>query len=165
MKELYKEIAEKISTIDGIEWIDLWHNQVQFLEDEHPFPSPAVFLNIRSDSISDVSEKVQKVNFQIDVYLFYETFADTYKGAWNQDSALAFLDLLEQVHTLLHGSNGTHYAEMRRIGIVPVDTGTAQNLYMQTFTCSMLDYGASKVYEEQQVNDIEIERGIPDFTL
>ena len=94
-KQLYVELAEKITNqISAIEWVDLWHNQVGFLENEHPFPTPAVFISIRSNSMDDLSQKVQQVNLQIDFYLYYETFADTFKGSFNQSGALGFLDTI-----------------------------------------------------------------------
>lgn len=66
-KALYIELAEKITNaIAAIKWVDLWHNQVGFLEDEHPFPTPALFLSFRSNNIRDLSQKVQQVILQID---------------------------------------------------------------------------------------------------
>ena len=43
---LYRELARIIQEkIPQIYWIDLWHNQVNFLQDEHPFQTPAIFLS------------------------------------------------------------------------------------------------------------------------
>src|SRR5690606_21420551 len=122
--DLYKELSQKITEgIEAVEWVDLWHNQVNFLEDEHPFPTPAVFLNFRTLNLQDVGERVQQVNLQVDCYLFYETFADTYDGSSNQESALEFLQLLNDLYALLHASEGENYSNMRRLAFNPVDTG------------------------------------------
>lgn len=73
--DLYKELATKITdNIPEVRWVDLWHNQVNFLEEEHPFPTPAVFLSFRSRELEDAGKKVQKVNLQVDFFLYYETF-------------------------------------------------------------------------------------------
>ena len=155
-QSLFKELAEKISNdIPAIKWIDLWHNQISFLDTEHPFPTPAVFLGFRSDNIKDMSLKVQHVSLQIDVYLFYETFADTYKGSWNQTEALAFLDHFDNLYKCLHGTDGEQYSSMRRINFAPVDTGGSGNLYLQTFGCEIIDYTASKDWEEGGFADLE----------
>ncbi len=136
---LYTELATKITDhLPEVEWVDLWHNQVNFLEDEHPFPTPAVFLNFRSLQIDDAGKKVQQVRLQVDCFLFYETFADTYNGSSNQESALAFLQLLNDLYALLHGSSGENYSSMRRIAFNPVDTGNAGNLYQLSFECLFL---------------------------
>lgn len=159
-KELYKELAGKITAgVPAIKWVDLWHNQVNFLEQEHRFPTPAVFLNFRITSPVDMGNKVQKAGVQVDVYLFFETLADTYEGSWNQDSALAFLDSLGDLFTLLHGSEGTTYSSMRRIGMSSVDTGSAGNLYLQPFECQVVDYGAAIEYDEAEIEDIQITKG------
>ena len=70
-KSLYKELADKIAdNVEAIQWVDLWNSQVYNLEGEHPFPAPAVFLAFRSNSVEDTGVKVQKVNLQVDVFLF-----------------------------------------------------------------------------------------------
>lgn len=154
---IYKELANKISAIEGISWVDLWNSQVYNLEDEHPFPAPAVFLAFRSNATTDVGVKVQEVIMQVDVFLFYETFLDTFKGAYNQDGALDFLNHIDAINTLLHGSYGNFYKSMRRIAFSPVDTGGAGNLYSITYECMMTDFTAQKVWGEGSFADLQID--------
>ena len=157
-KELYTELSDKINdNLTDIRWIDLWHNQVNFLETEHPFPTPAVFLAFRSKAIDDVGNNVQNVTLQVDVYLYFETFADTYRGSHNQESALDFLTNLNDIYALLQGSSGENYSNMRRTDIHPVDTGNAGNLYRQVFECVLMDYAACKAYDDATANDVVIE--------
>lgn len=169
-KDIYKELADLVkSKIPAIKWQDLWHNQINFLDDEHPFPTPAVFYNFRILNTTDTGLKVQQATLQVDVYLYYETFADTYKDSWNQDSAMAFLDLLSQIFATLHASDGINYSSMRRIGFSAVDTGNAGNLYLQSFTCLLVDYAAQIQWEEQDVDDLAIDKSneapsLPDFS-
>ncbi|WP_313214224.1 hypothetical protein [Soonwooa sp.] len=156
-KDLYKELSEKVNqTITGIKWIDLWSNQVNFLTAEHPFQTPALFMSFRTLQTNDMGEKQQEVNLQIDFYLYYETFLDTYHGAYNQNTALEFLDLMEAIHGGFHGTTGDNYSAMRRIGFNPEDTGGAGNLYRITFTCLLQDSSAAKYYEESENVNFEI---------
>ena len=157
--DLYTEISEKIrDSIPEVVWIDLWHNQVNFLADEHPFRTPAVFLNFRSLGTTDLGEKLQQVNLQVDFFLFYETFADTYNGAFNQDSALEFLKVMEKIHGNFHGTAGDNYSAMRRIGFNAEDTGGAGNLYKVTFGCLLEDSSAAKYYNESAEINFELLR-------
>lgn len=157
-KTLYGELSEFITTnISMVKWLDLWHNQINFLDTEHPFPTPAVFLGFRSNAMQDLGTKVQKVTLQVDVYIYYETFADTYTGAFNQDAALAFLELFDSINQLLHGSSGTNYSSMRRTAFNPVDTGNAGNLYLVNYICELVDYSAQKVYEEGSFSELNIQ--------
>lgn len=161
-KDLYKEVATKLTTIQDLEWIDLWHNQINFLEEEHPFPTPAVFLSFRSSVIRDAGEKIQDVEAQMDVYLYYETFLDTFNKAYNQDEALAFLDMLTQVNVILHGSEGDNYQNMRRISFSPVDTGNSGNLYMLQYSFRLVDTSAKPEWAEGSFKDVQIDPNDPD---
>jgi hypothetical protein len=146
--KLYQELALKVKeNIESINWIDLWHNQVGFLVEEHPFPAPALFFSFRILSVEDLSEKAQRLDVQIDMYYFYETFLDTYMGAYNEDDALDYLNNLTAIYKLFHATSGDNYSEMRRTGLTTVDTGSAGNLYKQTFTCSTVDATALNSFD------------------
>lgn len=158
--DLYLELAEVINEkVPAIRWIDLWHNQVNFLSEEHPFPSPAFFMSFRILTAEDLGEKKQKVTFQVDTYIFYETFADTYRGSVNQGTAVEFLKLISATFAELHGTSGENYSEMRRIGFDAVDTGGAGNLYRQSYIATLIDYSAAKKYVDTEVQGLEIEKG------
>ena len=152
-QDLYIELAERISEkLPEIRWIDLWHNQVGFLADEHPFGTPAVFIGFRSAQINDIGELVQIVDLQVDFYLYYETFLDTFQGAYNQQGALEFTKSLDALFGNFHGTSGRNYSSMRRVSFAPIDTGTAGNLYQVTFECKLHDSSAMKYYEPTQVH-------------
>lgn len=159
-KDLYLELCELINEkIAAIKWIDLWHNQVNFLDTEHPFPSPALFLSFRIVRVENMGKKTQKVVLQVTTRLFFETMADTYHGAFNQESALSFLDILTGVYSILHGSSGTNYSSMTRTGLTSEDTGSSGNLYMQAFECTLIDYSATKQWVDGEVKDVTVEVG------
>ena len=163
--ELYKELAEKIKeNLPAIEWIDLWHDQVSFLTEELPFPTPAVFIGFTLLNTEDSGELVQQCNVQVDMYLFFETFSDTYAGSYNQDSALKFLQELTKLHALFHGKNGESYSPMRRTGMSREESGGAGNLYRISFECLTTDYSAKALFIEVQNPDAEVEltKGPPD---
>lgn len=160
-KELYVELTGKLSVIENLEWVDLWHNQVNFLDNEHPFGSPAVFLSFRSLVINDTGTKVQDVQAQVDVYVYYETFLDTFEGAYNQNGALAFLDLFDRVNAVLHGSFGDTYSSMRRTAFSPVDTGGSGNLYLLQYSCHLIDKSAQKQWGEDSFADVIIDPNDP----
>lgn len=165
-EDLYTELSDYLDTrIPELRWIDLWHNQVNFLDDEHAFPTPAVFLSFRSISTQDVGIRVQDVNLQVDCYVYHETFADTYKGSWNRSDALAFLKLQNDVYAILQGTSGENFSNMRRVGFGPVDTGGAGNLYLVSFQCQIRDYAAATRWENAELNEMTVvnEKG-PDIS-
>jgi hypothetical protein len=157
--DLYLELSNKLSEQEYIQWVDLWHNQVGYLEDELPFPAPAAFLTFRILNADDVGEKVQKLTLQVDVRYFFETMADSYAGAVNQSSAINFLRGFNSIHALLHGTSGVNYSSMRRVNMNPEETGNTGNLYMQSFVCTVMDYSAQTQYAEGEVSGIVVENG------
>lgn len=157
--DLYQEIAEKINgNFPEIAWIDLWHEQINYLATEHPFPTPAVFISFNLLETEDHGIKAQNCNTQIDIRYYYECFEDTYLGSYNQQSAINFLRTLTDIHKLLHGTHGEHYSEMRRIAMVDEASGDAGNLYRISFACNVYDDSAVRTFNETQVNDINIIR-------
>lgn len=157
---LYKEVSELITTnLPTVKWVDLWHNQVGFLEAEHPFPSPAMFLSFRIGKVDDLSAKVQDLEVQMDLYYFYETFLDTFQGAFNELDAIAYLNTLTDLHALLHGTSGETFSECRRVGFAPVDTGTAGNLYRMSFVMSVRDGSAAEVRENATPGEVTVGKG------
>ncbi len=142
-----------------IRWVDLWHEQINYLTTELPFPTPAVFLAFNAVDIADLSLLAQDVNTQVDFYLFFETLSDTYMGSYNQGSTLEFLKQLTELHKLFHGTDGENYSEMRRVDLKREDSGDAGNLYRISFQCMVYDNSASKQYEDTTINDISIQKG------
>ena len=156
--DLYLELANKIKdNLQQIEWVDLWHEQVNYLTEELPFPTPAVFISFILLNADDKGLKGQLCNTQIDLYLFYETFSDTYLGSVNQDSATGFLNQLTELHKLFHATSGTNYFEMRRVGMNREDSGDAGNLYKISFQCIVDDMSAMPDTNEELVNEVETE--------
>lgn len=160
--EIYSNLNTLVDSEDKspIRWLDLWHNQVNFLDEELEFPTPAVFLAFRSKGINDLGERVQEMSLQIDVYLFYETFANTFSGSFNQEDALNFIGILDFINSRMHGISGENFSSMRKTGFAPEDTGNAGNLYRITFECFVQDASAAKITDEGEFSGLEI--GEPD---
>lgn len=154
--DLYLELANKIKDNLQIEWVDLWHEQVGYLTEELPFPTPAVFISFILLNADDKGMKGQLCNTQVDFYLFYETFSDTYLGSVNQDSATGFLNQLTELHKLFHATSGINYFEMRRVGMSREDSGTSGNLYKISFQCTVDDMSAMIYTTDELVNEVEV---------
>lgn len=92
--------------------------------------------------------------------MYYETFADTYKGSFNQGTALGFLDTIDELNKILHGSSGVNYTGMKRISFNPEDTGNAGNLYRISYECLSSDYTAFINYDNGTFADLDVEKFI-----
>lgn len=160
--DLYKEYAEDISkNLPEVAWVDLWHEQVGFLTEELPFETPAVFIAFSTIENNDRGRLVQDCDTQVDMYLFFETFSDTYMGSANQDRVLDFLNALTRLHALFHGKDGINYSSMRRVDMRREESGGAGNLYRISFQCLVTDYSAAKLFvvTENPAAELQIEKG------
>ncbi|MCT4644360.1 MAG: hypothetical protein N4A74_05175 [Carboxylicivirga sp.] len=155
--DLYNEIAQRITdNIPEIEWVDLWHEQVSYLTEELPFPTPAVFIGFNTNACNDLGTLVQECDLQVDMYFFFETFGDTYQGSYNQSSATEYLRLLTKLHTCFHGVSGDFFQTMRRVDMRREDSGGSGNLYRISFNCNVEDASAQAEFNQNTVNDVTI---------
>lgn len=155
--ELYQELAELIkSNLPQIQWVDLWHEQVSYLTEELPFPTPAIFLSFSMLDAEDRGLFIQDCNTQVDIFLFYETFSDSYLGSYNQESAFSYLNSLTEVHALLHGKSGQNYSQMRRVGMAREESGGSGNLYRISFQCIVNDSSAATLFTETTNSEADI---------
>lgn len=156
--DLYKEIAGRVTAnMENIRWVDLWHEQANYLSEELPFPAPAVFIGFNTGAVDDAGKLTQNCTVQIDFFLFYETFSDTYEGSYNRAGALEFMEELTRLHALFHGKSGAGYSAMRRTGMTREDSGGAGNLYRISFECLVTDSSAAELFTETENPAAEIE--------
>lgn len=152
----YADLRERMMNAPAIEHIDMWHEQVSFLDEEHAFPSPAVFIEFNTLDIEDEGLLVQRLHTQIDFRLFYETYADTYEGAIMQEEALSFLDLLTLLGMMFHGKTGKTFGTLRRTHVGREESGGAGNMYRISFECDIMDYTTMELSSQADMKDREI---------
>ena len=160
------ELYERMGALPEIKHVDLWHDQVDYLSEEHPFPTPAVFFGFTTLNVSDNGELIQTTDLQVDIYVFYETFADTYSGAAMQNEAIEFLDLLLMVGLMFHGRSGEHVHQMRRSGTYRQESGGSGNLYRIQFQTNVSEFSALNLHNHVTVEnrDMEIARNLVEKT-
>lgn len=159
----YAELRERLGALPDFEYIDLWHDQVNYLSEEHPFPTPAAFLEFNTLQVDDAGELMQTTTLQVDIHIFYETFSDTYKGAIMQDEALNYLDLLLLVGLMYHGRSGTNFHQMRRTGTMREESGGIGNLYRISFETNISEFSGLNLYSvmENADRDIIVKNKLP----
>lgn len=156
----YAELRERLEVLPEFEHIDLWHNQVDYLSEEHPFPTPAIFFEFNTLQVDDAGELVQYTDLQIDIHVYWETFSDTYQGARMQEEALQYLDLLLLVGLMFHGRSGKYFHQMRRSGTQREETGGAGNLYRISFQTIVSEFSGLNLKQitQDESRDVAIEQ-------
>lgn len=158
----YAELRERLEALPELEHIDLWHDQVNYLSEEHPFPTPAAFLEFNTLQVDDAGELMQTTTLQVDIHIFYETFCDSYEGAVMQGEALTYMDLLLLIGLMFHGRSGTHFHQMRRTGTMREESGGAGNLYRISFETNISEFSGLNLFSTKEMGDreVSIEKGI-----
>lgn len=152
----YADLRERLEALPDFQHIDLWHEQVDYLSEEHPFHTPAIFFEFNTMEIDDAGELMQNANLQVDMHIFWETFSDTYEGATMQEEALQFLDLLLLVGLMFHGRNGKNFHQMRRSGTNREESGGSGNLYRISFQTNVSEFSGLNLKQIVQDEDREV---------
>lgn len=153
-----QDLYERMAALPAIEHVDLWHDQVDYLSEEHPFPTPAVFFGFTTLNVADNGELMQTTDLQVDIYVFWETFSDTYNDAVMKEEALMYLDLLLMVGLMFHGRSGEYFHQMRRSGTYRQESGGSGNLYRLQFQTNISEFSGLNLhtYVKDEGKEVEV---------
>ena len=110
-KQIYKAICDRISQqVSEVKHIDLWNNNIAVLSGGAVWPRPAVFIEFETIEWRQQQNRVRMADIAVRLHIV--TDAVSYNGSTDpkQDTALAFLDLLNKVNAAMHGLRGENFA-------------------------------------------------------
>jgi len=131
ISELYKDIIEQLGkvTVDGeegspglIRHIDLWNRNVEFLEDEQPWPRPAVFVEFGTVDWSPWNSG-GTTGFTgmctITLHVVTDWIGATSADSEGMEKAVAAMDLSDRICAKLQGLCGNTYHNLRLLSSAP----------------------------------------------
>lgn len=89
---------------------DLWNLQVEFLEKEAPFQTPAVFVEFTDIQWRTDGQHIQDADLTIRLHIVTPWYANTASDVIDREvraTALSYLDIPTVVFRQLHGKHGT----------------------------------------------------------
>lgn len=98
---VYKALVEKLKEYTDAEGkqvfkhFDLWNEQVEFIEDETPFETPAVFIEFQSINWNNTMQRVQRAQFPVRLHIVNEYMGSESDGSMYQEQALERLDIVD----------------------------------------------------------------------
>jgi hypothetical protein len=138
-KQLYNFISGQLLAIQGqpVKHIDIWNNQVAFIEEEQPFPTPAVFIEFQPINWRFQGNAVREAQVSFNLHVV----TDSRTGNWSQ--AIEVFDLLDAINRQLHGAHTDGIDALTSL------TSTTDNLFgelmhnIEAFSCHVLDASAT----------------------
>lgn len=110
-KELYLALAASMSQISSIKHIDLWNQNVEFLEEGNAFPMPAVFIEFGEIVWSQLKGKdlVWDGRGTVNLHIVTEWHGSNEPDSQTMAANLADWDLASQIQDRIQGMYGEHY--------------------------------------------------------
>lgn len=108
-KKIFKAIAEALANVQGVEFVDLWNNQIQTINGGLAFPTAAVFIEF--EELNWKQQNMGTRRGSLGVRLHVITRAVVTRGFDDPkiDEALALFDLLDNINAVMQGLRGEHF--------------------------------------------------------
>ena len=109
--QIYKAICNRLTAqVPDIKHIDLWNNNIAVLSGGAVWPRPAVFVEFEAIEWRQQQNRARMADIAVRLHIV--TDAVSYNGSTDpkQDSALAFLDLINKVNAAMQGLRGDNFA-------------------------------------------------------
>jgi len=103
-------VADAIDTDKAvIKHFDLWNQQLEYLIEEQPFDTPAVFIEFLPISWRHQAQGTRDANITISLHVVTARKWPTRPDQAYTDDALRFFELLDTINLCLHGFKGENF--------------------------------------------------------
>ena len=110
-KEIFTAIAEKLLTVPGITYVDLWNDNGAHFAGGSVYPLPAVFIEFETIEWHQQNNKAKRGDINVRLHIFQRVIKGIHGS---QDpamaEALARFDLLESITAAMQGLRGENFA-------------------------------------------------------
>lgn len=96
-KTIYNVLATALANVSGVEHVGLWNNQLQYIEKEQPFNTPAVFVEFSPIQWQHLLHGVREAAVTVTLHVV----TDSRVGTWAD--VINVFDLLDCINAALHG--------------------------------------------------------------
>lgn len=99
-----------------IQHFDLWNQQLEYIEEETPFATPAVFVEFLPIAWRHQGQGVRDATIVINLHVVTRRNTPTWNNPSPYDAdALNFLDLLDAVNLCLHGFKAQYFGGLTSV--------------------------------------------------
>ena len=110
---IYKSLTERLKTWKGddgkpvIRTVDLWNEQVEFIEQEDAYYTPAVFVEFRPVQWGTLGGSIQRAELTLRLHIVTAWKGSARDGSPYQEQALQRFELLDRLDALLFNFAGS----------------------------------------------------------
>lgn len=110
-KELYNMICQRLKLVDdgAIKHIDLWNNNVDFIEQEEAWERPAVFVEFMPINWNVVKGSAYRADAEVRLHVVTDWSGSAADGSVFKEESLEVLDLSKKIHQVLSGMSGENF--------------------------------------------------------
>jgi hypothetical protein len=151
---IYNNIAARLKlkldtnyngSLKKLKHIDLFNDQINQYEREHPFDLPAIFIQLQFTNLRTKAGQL---------YQWGDVNVTLHVLQYSLDSDLKASDILlylEEVNKAIHGTQGTNYNNLVRTGIEITNTNNQMYYHTISYTAGCWDGSASRDRDMTQV--------------
>lgn len=112
-KDLYLALQEALTGVDGIEYVDLWNHNVEYIEQEESWARPAVFVEFAPIAWRAWQPGVEyRSEPLVRLHVVTDWAGSSSCGSEQQAESLAVFDLLDRIHLRLVGLEGETFSDL-----------------------------------------------------
>ena len=109
--QIYKAICKRLTAqVPDIKHIDLWNNNIAVLSGGAVWPRPAVFVEFETIEWRQQQNRSRMADIAVRLHIVTDAVSCNGSTDPKQDTALAFLDLLNKVSAAMQGLRGDNFA-------------------------------------------------------
>lgn len=135
-KEIYNKLMERLTAVEGVEYVDLWNHNVEFIEQEENWARPAVFvefLPVKWDATVNGVRYVAEVT--VNLHVVTDWAGSSSSASELREESLKVFDLLEDIHRGLAGMDGDTFREFDLVGSTTNHNHEDILENIETYTC------------------------------
>ncbi|MBD5230334.1 MAG: hypothetical protein HDS69_09945 [Bacteroidales bacterium] len=109
-KQIFIAIADRLSTLPGVKFVDLWNNQIQFLAGGSAFPVPAVFVEFEIIEWHQQNRAARRGQLAVRLHIVTRAVHTNGHRDPAMPEALAVFDLLDSINAAMQGLRGDNFS-------------------------------------------------------
>lgn len=109
-KQIFSTIANTLAALPGIEFVDLWNNQVQTLNGGATFRLPAVFIEFEAIEWHQQNNRARRGECAVRLHLITRAVPTHGHNDPRIPEALAVFDTLDSINAAMQGLRGPNFS-------------------------------------------------------